>query len=1088
MGAPVTYNTEELFGQTPQTFSTEELFGQQDLFSTEELGIDVPGALSFERLGLGFARGVLQNILFTAHALTKGPSQGAIEFSVETANMLSSATSGAEYVPITEQGKVVKAVEDELGVPAETTGQKVSNVLSELAPDILGGIAAGIGRKTLKKLPSMATEATELFGEGVLKPHKLGEIVDDLPVISRVQGSLDARPEILKPIDNIVANEQINETSKLIDDVISAKPKAEQEQILAAQRTLEEKLQNAQDVADMFDRTDQHLKEMRAFSAKKLYEKLKRATVDVSGNLKKKLIKDGGIAGDEAMYRHDLARGATEKATRITNKAYDEIYGGLSASDEALLNRAISSRRNVVISDPAYKPGIVHQENIPGYKFEDFLETIEPEKSALLGERMNKYFTFMRNQVDELHAEGIITDAQHAGLIKHDYSPRWYTQYIDPEKEYFFGGTNKINVRDSGIKALKEGSAEHLETNSRLFIADVVNRNQAKIFRNKANKSLLELADSVPENNIVRRFDGDKVPGGYERISAMVDGKREDMLMPNDLAKEWILSDPEIKSTTANIVGWLSGSKILKPMATGINPEFALANLPRDIAHAWLTTQEYSRHLPLAAGQMVRDFAVTAKDVFTRKGRFLNYIDEGGGMGFLTHQGRITKPGSKNLLGRMQEYLGYLGETSELWTRLALRERGLRNGMNSERATWVARNYLDFSQGGSFIKAVDTAVPYLNASIQGTRGLFRSASQKPGQFMWKFSQLGGVAAGLYMYNRTNPKAWRNISRKDKANNWIITLPEKLYSYKDENGETRYRYLRIPKDQGQRLVTSLFENLMANHMRDEVDVDQVIDAAQDMIPLLPTEFVPPSMDALLGYATNTDFWRRDDIWKGQEVSPREEWTAYTPKAYVKLGEATGLSPKRTQHMVEQLFTSGNIYTTIGGMAIDGMAGTLDDSELEAVKKDIAKAPFIRRYTRTTLPGAVAREQTEKVNIEANTRRYKQNRQLDMLTNAYVKDKTDIKPLKDYIKEQPKEDQKRLLNRAKRTVKYAEAPNRSWWVNLSFMTPVARAAVFYAEYARSNEQDRLELMKWAGLLPGIASDAFKRKFKEMQQRDN
>ncbi|GAH78424.1 unnamed protein product, partial [marine sediment metagenome] len=88
----------------------------------------------------------------------------------------------------------------------------------------------------------------------------------------------------------------------------------------------------------------------------------------------------------------------------------------------------------------------------------------------------------------------------------------------------------------------------------------------------------------------------------------MIGGQLREMIMPEGLAKEWVSQDPAISSQAANIIGWVSGARILRPMATGINPEFALTNLPRDIAHAWITTREYSPHLPIAAGQMAKDY------------------------------------------------------------------------------------------------------------------------------------------------------------------------------------------------------------------------------------------------------------------------------------------------------------------------------------------------------------------------------------------------------------------------------------------------------------------------------------------------
>ncbi|GAH76789.1 unnamed protein product, partial [marine sediment metagenome] len=159
--------------------------------------------------------------------------------------------------------------------------------------------------------------------------------------------------------------------------------------------------------------------------------------------------------------------------------------------------------------------------------------------------------------------------------------------------------------------------------------------------------------------------------------------------------------------------------------------------------------------------QIARDFMATAKDTFLRKGRWIDYLDEGGGMTFLTHQGKpfktMGKRGIYTAIKRLQQVLGYIGETSEIWTRLALRQRALRGGASPHEATWIARNYLDFNQGGSFMKAIDIGLPYVNAGVQGTRGIFRSLADRPVDTLWKFAQLGALASGLFLAIRYGNK-------------------------------------------------------------------------------------------------------------------------------------------------------------------------------------------------------------------------------------------------------------------------------------------------------------------------------------------
>ena len=107
------------------------------------------------------------------------------------------------------------------------------------------------------------------------------------------------------------------------------------------------------------------------------------------------------------------------------------------------------------------------------------------------------------------------------------------------------------------------------------------------------------------------------------------------------IAKEWYKNDAVMNHSVAEWISWLSGAKILKALATGYNPAFVLTNIPRDLGLIWLSTNEYSAHLPLVPFQMLKDMATVFSDVIMNKGRVKDFIKEGGSFGFLTHYGKM---------------------------------------------------------------------------------------------------------------------------------------------------------------------------------------------------------------------------------------------------------------------------------------------------------------------------------------------------------------------------------------------------------------------------------------------------------------
>lgn len=841
----------------------------------------------------------------------------------------------------------------------------------------------------------------------------------------------------------------------------------------------------------MYDEAEVAAQQIGKTTPGQIVGSLKRKFVDVSGNLKSKLLKQGDL-GKKAVIQHDLIAGANPKAIQEIEAISGRIFGGLTEAEQTYLNRIIQSRRTIAIEN--YKK-IKHPKKLGATEHQEWLNSLSPELSQKLNQRADTYFSTMRNQLDKLKAEGLINQEAYDALVATgDYSPRQFLQHVDPEITHTFG-SQKITTPSSGIKRLAGGSEGLLNNDASALLSQVVARTEARIFRNRANQALYNLAQVEPENGVVqlakvarKTKDGSiiyqKAPTGHDKISVMIDGAPREMIMPSEFAREWVMRSPEITPQLANMLGWVSGSKVLKPMATGLNPEFALTNMPRDIAHIWLVTQEYSPTLPRAAAQMALDIAKVSKDAILRRGRWTDYINEGGGMEFLTHQGRVTGK-LKGTIGEIQKVLGWFGETSEIMTRLALRERALTNGVAADEATWIARNYLDFSQGGSWTKAADTVIPYLNASIQGTRGIVRASIQDPSTFAYKSAQVGLLATGLYLANKNqNPEAWAQISDREKVNNWIITTP---FSYKDKDGTKRHIYFKIAKDQGQRVISTVFENLMAKHQGEDVNVDQIAQSVQDAIPIIPTEMLPPSMDAILGYAANKDFWRMEDIWKGPDVSPEAEKTRWTHPAYGTLGEMAGISPERTKYALSQFFTRGNIYTSAAGYAWNQLFEGLPEDEKEKITQEVLNSPFVRRVANETDPYYQYGTDIKDIDRKESTRKYEQNKQLDDVSIQHYDGFIGLDGVKEFIKGEPKGDQRRLWDRHRRMGKIHELPDKRWWLELSGMrNPESKALVFWNRWRTEDDEKQKELERTARQIPNLTGPKFFKKFKDLKQK--
>jgi len=927
-------------------------------------------------------------------------------------------------------------------------------------------------------------------------------------------------------------------------------------QILKVKRFMQNKQQklgtpreNAVNVLEMHLRSAERLKSLKKTNYPRLYRTLKRGVVDVSGNIKPRMLK-AGEPGKVAVIRHDLSAGATPWAQRQFEEATDRIYGKgewgkeLSRQNEEILNMVINSRRIVTIDN--YKEGMKHPEGYTGDHHADYLDyenfkhafknAKTPDGKPLdmdisedfyreLIERSNLWFDEMNRMLKKLYDKGLISEASYDAMVEiGEYAPRFFIQHIDPDKSYTFGGGKTITVSSSGIKKLESGSYETLELDSRLLLYQVIARTENRIAKNDANLALWELAEQVPENGLVRKAviqsytpkgvpNFEKTPARHEEIDVMIDGQRRRMFMPDEWAREWVMRDPSIDQGVANWIGWLSGANLLRPMATGMfAPEFFITNLARDAAHLWVVTDTFSSFLPYAMAQYGKAIKAVYKDALAKTGLYELYIKYGGGMNFLTKQGHFTPTKYSKTLEKFEKIGSYLGESSEILNRLALMQMEMwKAGVDKmeegspeweravQEAVWVARNYIDFYQGGSWAKMLDTGVPYLNAGIQGTRGIARAVNQDWKKTTWKISQLMMLATGLYLANYLiNKETLDNISESDQIRYWCITMPGKIT---DSKGNKRGWYFIVAKDQGQRFFAQIAEQSMRAMMGEPVMWNNLQEGFKDMIPVIPTQMLPPTIDAIYGYANNKDFWLQKEIWRDKfnpvgRIEPRLEYTDYTHPALVEFGDVTNTSPERLKYILEQFFTYGNVFTSIVGGATRMMMRKLPGNEGDKVLEEIlARQPGIRKLVRLTreTPDIERREANDALR-RIYSRRFEQRRKVMNLSEEYYAQEKQKMPeaeqtaklLNSYIAEQPEGDRKRLTEMFEDYPLYDDIPDRGWWLSLRGMPAEAKAYVYFSKWVRANPEKREQLESMRSYMPGMKSDAFVEEFSKLYEK--
>jgi hypothetical protein len=583
-------------------------------------------------------------------------------------------------------------------------------------------------------------------------------------------------------------------------------------------------------------------------------------------------------------------------------------------------------------------------------------------------------------------------------------------------------------------------------------------------------------------------------------------GKRKSIFISPEMGKEWITQSPEVTYKMGQVLRWGSGAPILRTFATGINWGFALANLPRDVMHSWFAARTfeggkwkpiYNPNAPIAMMQIGRDLATVFPDAALRGKRYQQYIKEGGGMEFLVHQGRLFQRGKHigTPLDRIYDFMGYFGETSELMTRLAIRERAIRRGKSSQEATFAARDYMDFAQGGWATKVADNGIPYLNASVQGTRGLWRSLKDSPVESAYKLSQLAALTTGVYVAAKAlHPKTMENLQGNiDMQNNLVIPIGDS-FGFEDEFGQMRYPYVKIPLDPGQKFFKTFFEASADKWLGNEIDVDRVVDSLKEQSPVGVTE-LPPTVSGLVGYATNKDFWLNEDIWRYTDKpftypNSKEEYIpGRTPEVYKDFGQLTGLSPERTRYAVEELTTSGTVWSALLNKGYDELFSDLPkEKKQQHLAMVLARTPVFKRFIGITNPYSKHVAKVDKAEEEATLDKFVENRGMDTLVDGYLyEDSAKLKDIVTYAKSfKDRDTYDRLMDRFKWEKAIKNLPEKSFWRRMKGMPSIeARANLFVDRLNKAKDEDRKQLWKEYRIISragGVISEGFREEVRK------
>ena len=674
-----------------------------------------------------------------------------------------------------------------------------------------------------------------------------------------------------------------------------------------------------------------------------------------------------------------------------------------------------------------------------------------PNTFTKLSDRATKLFEVYTEQLRLLYESGRIGQDEYLYFRDIEYAPiKVLNKLISdnaslyPDNDY--NRSQIYGLSKSDIQKLGDVNTERYAMDHEWVLATTMAATSRKRSTNIMMNKLYDVIVKSPER--YQAFVSLEQREGMVPVRFFVKGKATDLYMEPELARQ--ILDVRVDSEILRKIGKATGADILKFFATGANPAFIITNTAIDIANVAFFSNVYGGRLnlkPLALAQVGKDYIKNivkkAASDFIGKGNYekvyRDFLLHGGGMDYLTQQGlgktkKLLKDSGWNVY---VDVMSYLGTASEQSVRVSVYQKSLndliseykkQNGLNpvgeelsdiKMKAAAIARNMIDFAQGGMAIKNADNLVPYLNASFQAARRPMQYAKQSPASFAWSLSQAAIMSFGFPFAMKSMLTAL--MGDEDEAIEALRKLRSETSKYersnyhliptglKDNNGNIEY--IRIKKLPILGLVMTGAEELAYSKLLGEdFRWDSIEESGLSSLPvtggLAGVVSRNPGVSAAVAYFGNYDLFRRKKIsntnpWKSMHAMAEfDEDTAAIFRYVSRAGGSVGMdiSPKRAQAAFEKIFTAPANNPAVAGLYSLGETLALMDNE--GVDVAFQKSPlqdFSKNVSRKLI-----RYSNPRVNVYKNREEF-ENRIKDINSKAYIKDKSIDAMINKQIKE-------------------------------------------------------------------------------------
>ena len=432
-------------------------------------------------------------------------------------------------------------------------------------------------------------------------------------------------------------------------------------------------------------------------------------------------------------------------------------------------------------------------------------------------------------------------------------------------------------------------------------------------------------------------------------------------------------------------------SGVLRDMITR-SPDFVIVNMMRDTLSAYVTS-----------GAEMTPVVDTAKNFFTSSGNEvferLKRMAVVGGYDFSNDPKDVAKY-IKQQVEKLEEgltvrngvrtvwdALGQMTTKSDAATRIAVYQdvykkiynRKVAEGVSEQEAEIIAETeasyqaleVINFSRRGNspFFKVYTSAVPFLNARIQGLDVLYRSASGQyasdrlsltPAEIsqnmLYRLGHIAGLTM-LYYLMFSDTDEYKNARREVRDDNWIIPIADD-FAIK----------IPIPFEVG--VIAKVFPERLMDSLMGESTAKDVVESMNRQLatslafPALPisgqfepsmgVQAIAPLVDAIM----NHDSYTKKDIvpfYMEEGLEPAYQSQYSTNEVARLVGEFFNISPMKVQYVMQGYGGSLGSYVM---SAVDAITRSVTDRDFIPPSAD--RMPVMRRFVQTSRGGGLQQQ--------------------------------------------------------------------------------------------------------------------------------